>query len=140
MKKFLLAAAMVLMMSGMVFAADEPAQTQVDYKQKALESAARSKKLREALPDVMNAFGEMGKATLKDGVLSLKTKELIAVALSVNAHCEMCITSHVQNAIKAGVTREEIVEALAVATLMGGGPSSAYSAIVLEAYDQFSAK
>ena len=52
----------------------------------------------------------------------------------------MCINSHVQNAIKAGVTREELVEALGVAVLMGGGPSSAYAGIVLEAYDQFSAK
>lgn len=60
--------------------------------------------------------------------------------LALQSHCEMCINSHVQNAIKAGVTREELVEALGVAVLMGGGPSSAYAGIVLEAYDQFSAK
>ena len=77
---------------------------------------------------------------LKDGALSTKTKELIAVALSVGAQCDVCITSHVQNAVKAGVTREEIAEAVGVAVLMGGGPKSVYAAAVLEAYDQFTAK
>ena len=139
MTKFMLVAAMVLMMSGMVFAAEEE-HTQVDYKKVAREAAERRNKLREANPDVMGAFGALGKEALKDGALSTKTKELIAVALSVNAQCDVCITSHVQNAIKAGVTREEIAEAVGVAVLMGGGPKSVYAATVLEAYDQFSAK
>ena len=139
MKKFLLAAAMVLMMSGMVFAAEE-AHTQVDYKKVAREAGERRNKLAEAHPDMMGAFSALAREVLKDGALSTKTKELIAVALSVSAQCDVCITSHVQNAIKAGVTREEIAEAVGVAILMGGGPKSVYAATVLEAYDQFSAK
>ncbi len=139
MMKFMLVAAMVLMMSGMVFAADE-GHTQADYKKVAREAGERRKKLAEANPDVMGAFGALAKEALKDGALSTKTKELIAVALSVSAQCDVCITSHVQNAIKAGVTREEIAEAVGVAVLMGGGPKSVYAATVLEAYDQFTAK
>ena len=118
-------------------AAVEP---QVDYKKAARQAALRSKKLREAAPEVMQAFSGLVSSALKEGALSVKTKELIAVALGLQAHCEMCINAHVQNAIRAGVTREELAEALGVAVLMGGGPSSAYAAIVLEAYDQFSAK
>lgn len=139
MKKSLLAAVMVLMMGGAVFAAEE-GRSQVDYEKVAREAGERRDKLREAAPDMMGAFGELGKAALKDGALSTKTKELIAVALSVSAQCDVCITSHVRNAIKAGVTREEIAEAVGVAVLMGGGPKSVYAATVLEAYDQFSAK
>ena len=67
-------------------------------------------------------------------------KELIAVALSIQNRCETCIMSHVKNALKAGVTREEFVDMLGVCVLMGGGPNSAYAATALEVYDQFSAK
>ena len=88
----------------------------------------------------MKGFSDLRAEALKDGALSAKAKTLIAVALSVSAQCDVCITSHVQNAIKAGVTREEIAEAVGVAVLMGGGPKSVYAATVMEAYDQFSAK
>ena len=115
-------------------------KSQIDYKNAARQAALRGKKLRESAPEATQAFSALGAAALKDGALSLKTKELIALMLALQSHCEMCINSHVQNAIKAGVTREELVEALGVAVLMGGGPSSAYAGIVLEAYDQFSAK
>ena len=139
MLKFLLIAALVLMMSGLTFATEEE-RAQADYKKIAREAAERRNKLAEAHPDMMGAFGALAKETLKDGALSTKTKELIAVALSVGAQCDVCITSHVQNAVKAGVTREEIAEAVGVAVLMGGGPKSVYAAAVLEAYDQFTAK
>ncbi|MCI7404040.1 MULTISPECIES: carboxymuconolactone decarboxylase family protein [unclassified Pyramidobacter] len=139
MKILVLAAAMIMVLSSVAFAAEKP-QKQVDYKNAARQAGLRGKKLREAAPETMQAFGGLAGAVLKEGALSLKTKELIALMLGLQAHCEMCINSHVQNAIKAGVTREELAEALGVAVLMGGGPSSAYAGIVLEAYDQFSAK
>lgn len=139
MKKLMMIVAAVMALSSAACAAEAPV-TQVDYKHNAAQARLRSKKLREAAPEMMTAFGGLAAAVLKDGALPAKTKELIAVALSVHAHCEMCINSHVQNAIKAGVTREELADALGVAVLMGGGPSSTYAAIVLEAYDQFSAK
>ena len=47
---------------------------------------------------------------------------------------------HTQKAIEAGVTREEVAEAVEVAILMGGGPASAYGGIVLEVYDQLKSK
>ena len=87
----------------------------------------------------MGAFGALGKEALKEGVVSTKTKELIAVALSLSAHCEGCINSHVKNAIRAKVTREELAEVLGVCVLMGGGPASVYANMVLEVYDQYTA-
>ena len=48
--------------------------------------------------------------------------------------------THTQKAIEAGVTREEVAEAIEVAILMGGGPASAYGGIVLEVYDQLKSK
>lgn len=141
MKKLFLVLALVAALSSAAFAAAETAVEQENYPQLAAQAALRSQKLREAAPEMMDAFKGLAAATLrKDGPLSMKTKELIALMLGLQSHCQTCINSHVQGAIKAGVTREELVDALGVAVLMGGGPSSAYAAIVLEAYDQFSAK
>ena len=132
MKKVLCALLVVAVFAGMSFAKDFKAQDK--------DVDGPRTKLKEAAPEMMGAFGNLGKVVLKDGAISLKTKELIAVSLSVQNRCETCIMSHVKNAIKAGVTREELVDALGVCVLMGGGPNSAYAATALEVYDQFSAK
>ena len=132
MKKVLCAFLVVVAVAGCVFAKDFVAQDK--------DADGPRTKLKEAAPEMMTAFGNLGKVVLKDGAVSLKTKELIAVALSVQNRCETCIMSHVKNAIKAGVTREELVDALGVCVLMGGGPNSAYAATALEVFDQFSAE
>jgi len=72
------------------------------------------------------------------GALDVKTKELISVALSIAEHCEWCIAFHVKNAIGAGATREEIMDACFVAVVMGGGPSLMYVKLVMDAIDEFS--
>ena len=66
-----------------------------------------------------------------------KVKELIAVALSVNAHCPWCISYHVNEALKAGATPDEIREAAWVAVLMGGGPNLSYMILVEKALKEF---
>jgi len=71
------------------------------------------------------------------GALDSKTKELLAVAISVAVRCDPCITYHVEGARKHGATREEIAETLGLAIYMGAGPSAMYAAQALEAYDQY---
>ncbi len=93
--------------------------------------------MRQAVPDVMNAFNDLHRASLADGELSAATKELIALAVGVAARCEGCIAFHVSAALKAGATRAQIVEALGVAVMMGGGPASMYAAEAMAALDQF---
>lgn len=51
-----------------------------------LEDAQRE--LKERMPDVMGNFQGFSKAVLKEGLLSPKTKELIAVAVSVGIRCQ----------------------------------------------------
>ena len=86
----------------------------------------------------MNAFWEVHKAATATDALDNKTKELIALAVSVAAHCDDCIAHHTYDALEAGATREEITDALGVAILMGGGTSVVYAAHAIEALDQFS--
>ncbi|MGZ8287929.1 MAG: carboxymuconolactone decarboxylase family protein [Telluria sp.] len=95
--------------------------------------------LRNDLPDVMKGFGDLARAATRDGALSKKTKELIALALGVAAHCDSCIGFHVQALVKMGATKAELEEALGMAIYMGGGPSAMYAANALAAFDEFSA-
>lgn len=94
--------------------------------------------LRADLPDVMKGFGDLARAATRDGALDKKTKELIALALGVAAHCDACIGFHVQALVRLGVTRTELEEALGMAVYMGGGPSLMYSANALAAFEEFS--
>ncbi len=78
----------------------------------------------------------MGKAEAGPA-LSLKQKELVNVALSVAAQCEWCIALHVKNALNAGASRDELVEAGFLAVLMHGGPALMYLTPLLDAVNEF---
>jgi AhpD family alkylhydroperoxidase len=94
--------------------------------------------LRSDLPDVMKGFGDLARAASRDGALDKKTKELIALALGVAAHCDACIGFHVQTLVHLGTTKAELEEALGMAIYMGGGPSLMYSANAIAAFEEFS--
>ena len=94
--------------------------------------------MRADLPEVMQAFNDLGRAASKDGALERKTKELIALALGVAARCDGCIGFHVQALVKLGATKAEVEETLAMAVYMGGGPSLMYSANALAAFEEMS--
>jgi AhpD family alkylhydroperoxidase len=93
--------------------------------------------LRASTPEVMKSFNELGRAATSDGTLDAKTKELIALALSVAARCDPCIGFHAQTLVKLGATRQEVDETLGVTTYMGGGPSLMYAANAISAFDEF---
>lgn len=92
--------------------------------------------LRSSTPEVMKSFGDLGRAATADGVLDKKTKELIALALSVAARCDPCIGFHTQALVKLGATRQEVDETLGVTIYMGGGPSLMYAASAVAAFDE----
>lgn len=91
-------------------------------------------------PDTMAGFMQLHKAGSTDGALSAKMKELIALAIGIVVRCDGCIAFHVHDAMKAGATRDEIVDAIGVAILMGGGPAVVYGSQALEALKQFEAE
>ena len=95
-------------------------------------------KLRVDTPDIMKGFNALSEAAMRDGALTHKTKELIAVALGVAAHCDACLGFHLKTLIKLGATRAEVEEALGVAVYMGGGPSLMYAADALAAFEELS--
>ncbi len=91
---------------------------------------------RTATPDTMQGFNAMAKSALKAGALGALEKELIALAIGVASRCDACIGFHVKALIRLGVTREQLMETLAVCTYMGGGPSLMYAAETIRAYEE----
>ncbi len=100
--------------------------------------SSRLATLRSNTPDVMKSFNDLGRAATAAGVLDRKTKELIALAVSVAARCDPCIGFHTQALVRLGATRQEIDETLGVTTYMGGGPSLMYAASAIAAFEEFS--
>ena len=96
-------------------------------------------KLRQGAPDAMAGFSAMARGALKAGLLSEVHKELIAIAIGVAGHCDGCIGFHAKSLVRLGAKRDELMEALAVAVYMGGGPSLMYAAEAVHAFDEFAA-
>lgn len=55
-----------------------------------------------------------------EGHLSVKTKELLGLVASAVLRCDDCIAYHLETAHKNGVTKEEMMETMSIATLVGG--------------------
>ena len=102
--------------------------------------------VRGMLNELMQGFAAVGKADSQrmqafmkfmeiaetPGALDGKTKQLVALGIAIYARCEYCIVYHTNEALKAGATREELMETAFVAALMGGGPAMAYSSTLLQ--------
>jgi AhpD family alkylhydroperoxidase len=94
-------------------------------------------KLRADIPDTTRGFSALAQAATKPGALDAKTKELIAMALSVAARCDPCLGFHADALVKLGCSRAEFEEMLGMCVYMGGGPALMYAAHALQAYEEF---
>lgn len=110
-----------------------------DYRQITAGISANLAKLRGDIPETMKGFGAMAQAATRAGALDAKTKELIALAIGVAAHCDGCIGFHVKALLRLGATRAEVAEALGMAVYMGGGPSAMYAAEAIGAFEELAA-
>jgi AhpD family alkylhydroperoxidase len=95
--------------------------------------------LRRAAPEAWAGFAQLHDAALRDGALSSRTKELMALVAAVVKHCDGCIAYHAKAAARQGATPGEVAEALGVALLMDGGTATTYGPRAWEAYEQFAA-
>ncbi len=93
--------------------------------------------LGSELPGPMSGFSRLHNKSVEIGVLGKKTKELMALAISIAVHCEGCIAYHTHDSVEAGATRAELLETIGLSILMGGGPASVYAVYAMDAIDQF---
>ena len=104
-----------------------------DYRK---QLATEVKEIGQLSPDTIKGYMVLSAAGQKADLLGGKVRELIALAVAVSLRCDGCITVHTEAAIKQGATREEIVEALGVATAVNAGATLVYSARVLDAFKE----
>lgn len=84
---------------------------------------------------VYKAFLALERATYTDGALDTMTKQLIAIGISIVADCESCLEWHIKEALRAGASEGQILEAIEVGIEMGGGPATVSARFALAALD-----
>lgn len=104
------------------------------------ELRRQARELRARIPEVWAAYAGMHKAVFADGVLDTKTKELIALAVSVARQCDGCIDAHALSAARRGASEQEVAEALGVTVALMGGPGTVFGPRAFDAYLDAAAK
>src|SRR3954454_1645636 len=89
-------------------------------------------KRRELAPEVQAAFDAFGQTVFAEGALSAKVKQIIAVAVAHVTQCHYCIKGHTKAALRAGATRQELMEAVWVAAEIRAGGAYAHSVLLLD--------
>ena len=97
--------------------------------------ATRMGAMKEASPDIARGFGSMFQKLMGEGALSVREKELIALAIGMSVRCDECVYAHLEKAFKAGATREQILEMAGVVVVMQGGPGYVHVPMLLEAME-----
>src|SRR5512135_1883132 len=87
-------------------------------------------------PEIHDAFQTFSRKVFANGALPTKTKQLIAVAVAHVTQCPYCIRGHTKQALKAGASREELMEAIWVAAEMRAGGAYAHSLLAIEAMNE----
>ena len=86
-----------------------------------MQHLSKLKKLGELAPEAFKGFAAFDEAAIKGGVIPLKYKELMAVAVALTTQCPNCIEIHAKKAKKAGATEQELAEATLVAAALRAG-------------------
>lgn len=89
--------------------------------------------LQDAAPEMVAAFFNFDKVVFNQdiGSLNLATRELIAVGVAVTTQCSYCIADHAKRAVSAGASKQDVAEAIMVATALraGGGITHGWQAM-----------
>jgi AhpD family alkylhydroperoxidase len=90
-------------------------------------------KMGKLAEEAMTTFRAYDKAALADGAIPKKYKELMAIAVALTTQCPYCIEVHRQQALKAGVTEQELAETVHVAAALRAGGAITHGTHLLEA-------
>jgi len=80
-------------------------------------------RLKREAPDLFEGFRAMIERYYTPGALDAREKELMAIACSVALASTSSLAIHIANAMTAGATRQQVIEAAAIGVEFGGGPS-----------------
>ncbi|MDG5788924.1 carboxymuconolactone decarboxylase family protein [Evansella sp. AB-P1] len=84
------------------------------------------------MPELAGKYNEFAEECFKEGKLSQKEKQLIALGISLYAQDEYCIIYHMKGCIDQGCSKEEILEAVGVTGAFGGGAALSQGVTLVE--------
>ncbi|UOQ84185.1 carboxymuconolactone decarboxylase family protein [Gracilibacillus salinarum] len=111
----------------------------INYFDQAIDDYKRgTTKLQDQLPEMMRGFFHFTEEAFKEGSIDRKTKQLMALAISIYAQDEYCIIYHTKGAVEHGADKKEIMETLAISTALGGGAAFAQAVtLAIDTYDHY---
>jgi AhpD family alkylhydroperoxidase len=86
---------------------------------------------RELTPEIEATFQAFTQKVFAEGALSVKVKQIIAVAVAHVTQCPYCIKGHTKAAMRHGASQEELMEAIWVAAEMRAGGAYAHSVLAV---------
>lgn len=96
-----------------------------------------TKELLESAPQESTAFMNLKHtAERTDGLIPIKYRELISIAVALTTQCAYCMESHIQNAKKAGATKEEIAETVFIASAIRAGGAVGNGLLAMRIFEE----
>ncbi len=97
-----------------------------------LKNIGKLKRLGELAPEAFKSFVHFDEAAFKHGVIPLRYKELMAVAVALTTQCPYCIEIHARQARQAGATEQELAETTLIAAALRAGAAITHGTHALE--------
>jgi AhpD family alkylhydroperoxidase len=97
-----------------------------------MKNLSKMQRLGELAPEAFKAFVAFDEAVVKHGVVPLKYKELIAVAVALTTQCPYCVELHQKKARKAGASEQELAETTLIAAALRAGGAVTHGTHTLE--------
>lgn len=79
-------------------------------------------------------------AERSDGVIPVKYRELMSIAVALTTQCAYCIESHIENAVKAGATKEELAETVFIASAIRAGGAVGNGLLAMKIFEETTGK
>lgn len=86
----------------------------------------------KSMPAVAEKYNAFTEECFKEGELSKKDKQLIALGISLYSQDEYCIIYHVKGCLDQGCSEQEIFEAIGVTAAFGGGASMSQAVTLVQ--------
>ncbi|WLD92718.1 carboxymuconolactone decarboxylase family protein [Alkalihalobacillus sp. AL-G] len=86
----------------------------------------------EKMPDLARKFNAFTESCFKEGKLSKKEKQLIALGISICSLDEYCIIYHTKGCLDQGCSEKEILEAVGVCAAFGGGAAMSQAVTLVQ--------
>lgn len=88
--------------------------------------------------DLGNKFFEYYNSVFEEGKLSAREKSLIALAVSHAVQCPYCIDAYTKDGLQRGIDKEEMMEAVHVASAIKGGATLVHGVQMMNKYEKLS--